>query len=779
MKLNFLSADVPLAKSYKEIAPGNYKEESYPNVSLFTSIQRDIDSLSTLYNETVACGAEHLCLLKGKLDRPLLSESRAGHTSSSEETEWICLDVDYSVTGQSPSEFLDGLSIIFAGVSFIFQYSSGYRIKGDGGWRGHFFVLLDKPQSPQALKAWLLSLNLTSVILEPHIKLSASGGALIYPLDITTCQNDKLLYIAPPVCKNFEDPLKEDRFVLVQRDYERLRVDLSTVSAAANTELQKAKIKELRKKSHLPAKTFKVKQKNNVEVLTNPDPVTVTGLKEERDFVYMNLNGGDSWGYYFPANNPDVVYNFKGEPCLNLWDVSQDLHKEYNAPKKQEIIDSVVPFGFLWPEDDQYYRGLANPVTKELIWLKAVGSSAKLKAFLQSNGAVIPKPWIIEEWDITFDPTIDGYADFSKKAVNTYTPSEYMSSSSKVTTIPPSINKVLESVCVDEATKTYFINWLAHIFQTRKKTLTAWIFQGAQGTGKGVLFSRIIAPLFGHRYCHEMTMDRLDDDFNQYLEENIVLFIDEANISDSRNGDKLFNRIKNLITEPTQHIRAMRANSVQRNNYSNIILASNHDEIIPLDHSDRRFNVAPRQETPLPLEFEDIQQIEEDLSAFAGFLHHYEVDSSAANKVVMSTAREKLIELGKTTVDSFFFSVREGDLSYFTQYLNDSAKSDVESFRYHDFSGVVCKWLTEESPCNVSRDELRTCYQYLQNVTISATKFSRMCTKYNLEIKPVRINDKIVRGIQGVPWRLSDEERGQYEKELRSNVVQLKSKNDN
>jgi hypothetical protein len=337
------------------------------------------------------------------------------------------------------------------------------------------------------------------------------------------------------------------------------------------------------------------------------------------------------------------------------------------------------------------------------------------------------------------------------------------------------IDRVLTSVCVDEETKKYFLNWLAAIFQTRMKTNTAWIFQGVQGTGKGVLFTHILAPLIGKDYCHEMTMDRLDDDFNAYLSDNIILFIDEANISSSKNGDRLLNRIKNLVTEPEQHIRGMRQNATVCRNYSNVVLASNYDEIIPMEVSDRRFNVAPRQEIPIQLEYDDVVQISVELSEFSNYLHSFEVDHKAVKRVLLSEAREKLISLSETTVSSFFHSIQNGNLSYFTQYLDSAAKLDVEGIRYHDYALVVNRWIGavgEET--NVPRAELRTCYQFLQNVTISTTKFSRMCAKYALDIKPIRLDAIVSRGLYGVKWQLSDDELSHHKEHKNSNVISFK-----
>ena len=759
MRVNFLGASdaTPLSKSFQEIAPGTYKDSAYPFVSKFDSVERVITTTEDLHKHVLACSDAGLCLLKGMLDKPLRDESRAGHTNATEPTEWICLDVDYTVKDQTPSEFVDMLGLV--DVSFVFQKSASMGIKTHDGWRGHFFILLDFPQSPQAPKQWLVHSNLAHVSLRSHIGLSASGGALIYPLDVTTCQNDKLLYISPPTCIGFEDPIK-DRFELVQRGLPAAHLDLSTSYAAANQDGVNTFLADLRKLRGLKAKKFKTVQRHNVEVLTNPDAVTVTEKKEERGFVYLNLNGGDSWAYYFHADNPEVLYNFKGEPCMYMRDVDQDIYNEYQQ-SDPEILSGSIPFGFLYPATDTYYRGFANRETRELGWLCPIGSKGKLKDFFMQNGVDPGPQWVVNEWQLDFDPSTEGYADFTTQSINTYKTTDFIRNAKTVSTayIPPLIDRVLTSVCVDQETKDYFMNWLAAIFQTRTKTNTAWIFQGVQGTGKGVLFTHILSPIIGKDYCHEMTMDRLDDDFNAYLSNNIILFIDEANISSSKNGDRLLNRIKNLVTEPEQHIRGMRQNATICRNYSNVVLASNYDEIIPMEVSDRRFNVAPRQETPIQLEYDDIVQINNELPEFSNYLHSFEVDHKAVKKVLLSKAREQLINLSETTVSLFFHSILNGNLLYFTQYLDSSIKPDLEGIRYHDYALVVNRWIkTVGEETNVSRAELRTCYQFLQNTVISTTKFSRMCDKYSLQIKPVRVDNVVCRGLYGVKWQLSDEE---------------------
>ena len=776
MKVTFLQAAVPLAKSFEEIAPGTYREESYPNIINMSSLEYDVEDLSEFHSYLAVAAQQGMCLLKGNLDRQLVNESRAGHTSSSEPTQWICLDVDYAVGSLTPAEWLHDLHPAFHGVDFIFQPSASQGIKVHTGWRGHIFVMLTKPLAPSALKAFLMHLNLTHTELSKRLELSASGGALRYPLDVTTCQNDKLLFITPPITKNFKRELKDyKQFTYFKVGQPCADLDLKSISLEKNNQRVQAKIQELRNLKGLDKKTFKTERHHGCDVLTNPDSVIVTGKREARGFVYLNLNGGDSWAYYFPTDNPEILYNFKGEPCMYMQDVDKDIYDDYK--QSSNSTEGPLPFGFLWPVDDLYYRGLADTTTGEILSIHPTGSRQKLRDFLVSHGVQIPKGWVVPEWKIRFDPTTQGTVDFLNQEINTYRKPSYLVNAEKRdnTQVPPTINKVLDSVCVTEEMKVHFLNWIAYIFQTRKKTFTGWIFQGTQGTGKGVLYNFILKPLFGPVYCHEMTMDRLDDDFNQYLERNLLLFIDEAKITDSKNGDRLLNRIKNLITETDQHIRGMRRNAFTCPNFTNVILASNYDEIIVLEASDRRFNVAPRQERPIQLEAEDLAAIRDELPELADYLLSLEVSEERAHSILLNDARAALIELSRTTVDQFFLAIRNGDLSYFTQFLSSTLMNTSEGMRYHDYAIAVKRWLSEANePGNTGRDELRSVYQYLQNTSISASKFSRMAGKYGLTFQPVRINGELTRGLHQHIWHLAEEEVEQWKEEVSDKVVSIR-----
>jgi len=204
IQLHFLAANVPLTKTFSLDDNGIIVKSPYPMAKNFTSHQENVSTLSEFHDAVVKHAAQGHCLLKGQLDRPLVNESRAGHTSPNDKTNWVVFDVDGLPL--TPADFMRILG--FDDTNYFVQYSASAGIirQQDEGiispdlTRYHIFVLLDKPYNPKDLKEWLKNLNLTVPQLKKELTLTATGMSLKWPLDISVCQNDKLIYIAPPIC---------------------------------------------------------------------------------------------------------------------------------------------------------------------------------------------------------------------------------------------------------------------------------------------------------------------------------------------------------------------------------------------------------------------------------------------------------------------------------------------------------------------------------------------------------------------------------------------------
>jgi len=766
MRIHTLEADVKLAKSY-ERADGELIVTPYPMVSQFTSHSHEVESIEDLFNLVDQCTQRpYECLLKGQLEQPLRSESRSGSTSPSMHTQWVCLDFDY--LDLQNADQLDNILVQMGlnNVSYVLQYGSSHMITKD--FSAHVYFLLDEPVSPRQLKNWLMKKNLEVPFLCESVTLQRTDVALHWPVDITLAQNDKLIYTASPQCKGFKAPASQRVQLFTKKDGIAFLADeIQSTAPAPVKALEQERINQLRQEKGLPKKTLRTKRVGSIEVATNPDCVSVTEAKNERGFTYLNLNNGDSWGYYFPQDNPEIVYNFKGEPNYYLKDLDPEFYNQYRKILKTAHASDAKaqPFAFLDRKTDKYHRGFYYPDTQQ-IEIYPTNSLKKLKDFASQTGCFLGD--YVEEWDYEFQ--FDSNVVFSKedRFVNRYRQTHYLRKPIEDEAIPhdlpPTIAKVLYSVVGDDVdVLLHFLNWLAYILQKRKMAQTAWVFNGREGTGKGVLFNYIISPLVGTDYCKTIRLASLEEDFaNGYLEDCIFLMIDESKTSQIKNYEKVMAMLKNLIVEPRLAIRRMQTDTYMVTNNVNVIVTSNYPDAMYISPTDRRFNVGVYQDHKLHLNAEDIAQIGEELWDFAKVLRTIPVDEEKAKTVLQNASRERMMYLTETSVSVAARAVLQGNLEFFI----DCLPSDDEGISGTDVAGrmLLDRYIDvlREAERSVGDGKMRLTREQVQvlmefaigSVPKSANKFSSFMKHYGIFFKRMRKGDKIPSCIE-VEWQES------------------------
>lgn len=765
MDLTFLEAECPLTKTF-DIDDGNIATTPYPFVKNFTShVECVTDHLQ--FSEALHRHAElgH-CLLKGNLSSPLNHESRANKTDSVEPTHYLCLDLDFSEAffGGSVESFLNAIGI--EGVSAVWQKSASAGVKYPAETlRGHCFVRLETPVAPNLLKAWLMDLNLTIPSLREQITLSANRRGLKWPLDITTCQNDKLIYIAPPFIFNHgelvDDPLAGQRIFTLDREYEAWRFpgvdkDYDTIHNAADLHIDL-----LREQAGYPKSKPKYKTVGQAQVLTNPGRAAITGVKTARGYTYLNLNGGDSWGYYFPENSPDVLYNFKGEPPVSLKMLNYEFWK---AQRPEQNLLEAQPLVFLNQTQTQYYACIKW--SDDTVQLTPLGSKELIQNFRGLHA--LPLDDFIPIWNVVFDPTTTEQIMMEKQWVNTYHPPHF----AKILPAPnatladtPIIQRIIHNVLAnDSACVDRFINWLAYIFQNKTKTGTTWLLHGIEGTGKGLLFSKIITPLFGADYCLSITDDSIREKFNEYRHQKLFILIDEINLENgsSRAGDSnANNKLKSLITESETSIRAMRVSPVRTTCYDNILLASNDRTPITITENNRRVNVPPRSETKLEITPQEIaHDLPAELEPFAAFLAGYPADEILARTLINTEAAQQLVEQSVQSTERYTAAILKGDLTPFleelkTHWIDEAGTprqpSGLENPAYRAYDRVirrVAKEIIAEGTMTMTKDDFASIFTFLRDESMSPAKLNKFLRMANIPLHRLRFN-----GSQPIAYR--------------------------
>lgn len=760
MKATFLAAAVPLTKTFT-LENGQLKKSGHPRIIDVSSFEHEFEDIETLYSCIQAHAEEGHSFLKGGVSRQLTNESRAGASDLNAPTQVLLLDLDGIKGVSNTQQLLDQLRL--GDVDHIVQYSSSMGVIPERGQSAHVFMLIDKPWYPGMLKQWLMHMNLTNFILRQNLGLASTCNALRWALDVSTCQNDKLIYIAPPILgPGVVDHFEGDRIQLIKgaKRYAELGALGPIPSAEANRIASEAALNDLREKAGLPRrKRLSFTSSGPIEYMARPDQAVVTGVKKERGFVYLNLNNGDSWGYYHAESNPEFIHNFKGEPVYKtselLPEYWAEARKEINTPRFDQ--SGTIFLAFRDFRTAAYWNGTWNKGTNALDLHQARGSE-QIRDFLKQHGQ--PVGDFIPDWNVIFNPSSTVSIDTVAKTVNTFQPTRYMLLKPGITEVPPLIRRIFfHALGSDDEAYEHFLNWLAVAFRYRTMTGTAQVLHGVQGTGKGLMRNRVLAPLFG--YVEAKRTREFDSQFNGWLEKTLILWIDEAEIALQPGHSLIESDLKNYITEPVVSIRKMHMLPYLTDNYMSLILASNKGQIITIDPSDRRFNVAPFQPRGLVISKEEVARISDELEAFASYLLTRTADTEIARIPLNNPAKQKLIHIGMASIDVVCNAILTGDFAFLwdqrpLEHLKEGSgnvEGDILGGKYIR----LMKEIALDRRKVLIREEVQTILAWtIGGISPSPYKFASTIKHHGIILESTSRDGKSVRGIK-VDWKISGE----------------------
>lgn len=703
------------------------------------------------------------CLLKGELDGELVEEPRAGRGLTRKPNQTLILDLDklpldvrelpnfpiaqdrdtalknrtVNKLAMTPRDtwgpnvlrlVADSVLAWFPalqGYSYFLHVSSSMAVRAQDKISMHLEFVLDKPLSPESQKNWLRLMNLTVPELDKHLSLSKSQATLLWPLDPTVADNTKLIFIAHP---HFADrdmnPIDdEDRIMWVQKD--RILVPVENVTCRSSPQqikdLSAKKVSELRKAMGLSDKKFKTKNirfgSDSYEVIQNPDEMFFEITDDAGEFVHANINGGDSNAYYWPKNNPEFVYNFKGEPIFRLRDANENFYNEILERYREHIVNrsgrrvcvrrDLCRGGELFGIE---YENDSNTVHRVL----SFGSEKAAKDYIAHHGGVPPEE--IQFAELVYNPQNPVVYDIELvpngtpvEKFNQYQESRVWQLAKNVPTMQanydtgPAVLRTVAPVSYYVMTHVFnnsmlelrhFLNWLAAAVNTKEKIGTTWIMQGIQGTGKGIMWKHIIAPLFGASNTKKITTEELEDKFDANLAQKTMILVDEFRHSDAQGSKKLENRLRLMATEDSYSVRAMKTEYKEAINFFQMIFFSNHFDAGRIEEGDRRMNISPRQERKLwqtiarakntdergaiHIIEEMVNKIKDELPAFANFMRSFEYDLSAARVALDNEPKRTMQKASRTKGEDFVSALVRGEFEYFVSALASVPRSDPE-----------------------------------------------------------------------------------------------------
>jgi len=802
MKITFLQAKKRLAKEITEQG-----SKPYPLVKNFTSREEDISvdkkGFNKLFRALCDAAEEGACMHKGPLKRPIVDESRAFLSDRSVPTELLVIDIDglRATPGDDLQAMADRIVLqlpeIFHDVSYIVQASASLGIKKDTVSL-HLFFLMDMPVHPKTLKDYLRLLNYECEFLAEQITLSANGQSLSCVLDPSVADNSKLIYLAPPTFNGVQDPYPNGRFVKVDRGHTTLPISSSLVGVnPERVHTLGLQIKDnLRKKSNLPKRAGKLSTVNvageSHEVLNNPDNMTIQISRVAEPFVNCNVNGGDSGGYYFVLTNPHYMYNFKGEPIWEIEKADPDFYRSIfeifadkidNETKKKPVVlrDFFT---------DTYFNGVFDETKQQFDdeYPLTPTNKSSINDFLRSHGR--PNADYIPDARVIFDPSNDKGIQLDEVPyyVNLFRKTSYMMSPEEnvkeltygeaiqIQNVAPNFYKLVMHILGDGKPEfEHFINWLAYIYQNKRKAMTAWIFTGVPGTGKGLFTHKILKPLFGEQQTPMRSLENIEEQFNLYMRTALFLVVDEFRMADSGSVGKMADKLKHQITEPTLTIRAMRTNQIELPSFTNFIFLTNRADAVKIEDSDRRYNVAPRQETKLEVAHKDVienlELLEQELYVVSGILQKFQVDARMAHTALENDAKKEMKEVSMSILEEFANAIRIRNLEYFTDVLDIPLTNTFDAGGISTAQRYVKDWLARSDQEQViPLAHFKVVYDAMTDSrnTISQREFAKRMSRLNIKTSRKRVskdrNAGIPRGVVLV-WKIDNNTKDELIKE--------------
>ncbi len=802
MKITFLKAKKPLVK---EIT--SEESKPYPLVKNFTSYEEKITidkkGLTKLFRVMSTAAEQGHCMHKGPLKRPLIDESRALMSDRSAPTQLLVLDIDglRATPGDDLQAMADRIVLqlpeLFHDCSYIVQASASLGIKKNSVSL-HLFFLMDMLVHPKTLKDLIRMINYECEFLAEQITLSANGQSLSCVLDPSVADNSKLIYLAPPKFTGVKDPYPKNRFVKVDR--RQAVLDISSSLIGVNPEKVHTlglQIKDnLRKKSNLPKRVGKLSTVNvageSHEVLQNPDKMTIQISRVSEPFVNCNVNGGDSGGYYFILTNPHYMYNFKGEPIWEIEKADADFYRsifeifgdkiDADTKKKPVVLRDFYT--------DTFYNGVYDETKQQFSEDYPLTPTNKnsLNDFLKSHGRAALD--YVPDARVVFDPSSDKGIDLDTVpySVNLFRKTPYMlqpqenvkelsyGEAIQVAKICPNFYNLTMHILGDGKPEfEHFMNWLAYIYQNKRKAMTAWIFTGVPGTGKGLFTHKILKPLFGEQQTPMRSLENIEEQYNLYMRTALFLIVDEFRMADSGSVGKMADKLKHQITEPTLTIRAMRTNQIELPSYTNFIFLTNRADAVKIEDSDRRYNVAPRQETKLevahPNLLTNLEALEHELYIVSGVLDKFKVDARMAHTALENDAKKEMKEVSMSILEEFANAIRTRNLEYFADVLDIPLTNTFDAGGISTAQRYVKDWLARSDEQQViPLAHFKVVYDALTDSrnTISQREFSKRMSRLSIKTARKRVSKDRSAGIpRGVvlTWKIDNNVKEQLIKE--------------
>ncbi|GHS81480.1 hypothetical protein PAGU2196_23140 [Pseudomonas sp. PAGU 2196] len=153
----------------------------------------------------------------------------------------------------------------------------------------------------------------------------------------------------------------------------------------------------------------------------------------------------------------------------------------------------------------------------------------------------------------------------------------------------------------DEVVVSFFLNWMAQLYQTPEIKIPSAILMYSKfgGVGKSMLY-KLLAAVFGHSMVGNCSGRALTKSFDDVTEHKRVLVINEVARSEKADG---YEHFKNMISEEDTSFEGKGRAAKDIKNITHFVVTTNNLDALPLMQGDRRVAAFMCNAQPKPADY--------------------------------------------------------------------------------------------------------------------------------------------------------------------------------
>jgi hypothetical protein len=207
----------------------------------------------------------------------------------------------------------------------------------------------------------------------------------------------------------------------------------------------------------------------------------------------------------------------------------------------------------------------------------------------------------------------------------------------------------------------------------------------------------------------------------------------------------------------------MHQEPVKKANYSNFIIFANEKHSAHIPEGDRRYSVCQRQEQPIHLSKGEIAQLVQEIDKVAEFFMCYPYDEDMARTPLENSARKFIQTLSMDSNEEVFSAIMKGNFEFLLDSWPENPPNDV---MVHDltrndiptYSQSMIEIYENRKNGHVSRAAIESLLWHLTGVfQPTANKATKWCNHNGLNIKPVQLKERTVRGYTVRHWSINED----------------------